>query len=127
MPRIVIALLFASAAFTLNAAIEDTGKVDLISLNKEKTVVTLSLIQQLPWDQRSLGLLKSKMNSYVEFIDSGQLTRSVPEARGKSVIVHVSYFEEPNAAAETFLKTMRQTLSVKMITVTWSKLPEPKP
>jgi len=127
MPRIVIALLFASAAFTLNAAIEDTGKVDLISLNKEKTEVTLSLIQQLPWDQRSLGLLKSKMNGYVEFIDSGQLSRSVPEARGKSVVVHVSYFEEPNAAAEAFLKTMRQTLSVKMISLTWSKLPEPKP
>ena len=109
-----------------NASVDQPASIDLVSLNKEKTEVSLSIVQQLAWSNRTLSLLDRKIATYVAFIERGQLSAQFPEARGKSVLIVVSYLEEPTSEGVAQLKRHREALAAKRIGLVWSKLPSPK-
>jgi hypothetical protein len=118
-----LALLFAATAAL--ATVEDSGSIDLVSIDKSNTEVSLSVVQHLGWNSRSLSLLDAKLRNYVAFVESGQLRQSVPEWKGKSVVIHVSYFEEPTPTATERLSALREALSKRGLSLTWSALKAP--
>jgi hypothetical protein len=62
--------------------IEDTAQVDFIS-RESPGELWLTISDHLPWTEnegRHLELLQDKLNAYLEFIESGQLWKTRPEA-----------------------------------------------
>jgi hypothetical protein len=125
MIRTLRALALLFVALDALATVEDTGSIDLISINKANTEVSLSVVQHLSWNARSLSLLDTKLSNYVAFVESGQLRQSVPEWKGKNVIIHVSYFEELTPVATERLAALREVLFKRGLSLTWSALKTP--
>jgi hypothetical protein len=63
-------------------SVEDKNKINAISTNKED-VVALTISDHLEWDSGHLLILQEKINSYLHFIESGQMHGSYPDTVDK--------------------------------------------
>jgi len=84
-------------------SIDQPNTVDIIALGRENTVL-LTISDHLDWtDVKShLYALQEKVNTYCQFIESGQLYNQMKEARDmRPVIEHVFFHEPPAAVAPT--------------------------
>ena len=84
--------------------VEQTNLVDFVSVIASKNEVILTISDHLEWDEKNehILLLQEKLNSYLAFIESGELLSSYPNAIGKSVVVDVVCKHPLNAAASDF-------------------------
>lgn len=71
--------------------IEQPRVVDFISVDPSKNKVILSISDHLDWNaiDEHLVLLQEKINSYLSFIESGDLVESYPKAKGLAVVIDV--------------------------------------
>ncbi len=71
--------------------LDKTNVVDAVGTDKATDAVILTIIDHWDWnDERShLVALQEKLNSYFEFVESGQVYVSYPEGSGKSVCIDV--------------------------------------
>jgi hypothetical protein len=73
--------------------IEQTNVVDFVAFSDSSKEVLLVIVDHLPWDENEgehLLLLQNKLNTYLEFVEGGQLEAGFPKARGKEVIVKMT-------------------------------------
>ena len=87
------------------STITDTNKVDLIGYNMECDRVDIGIIDSLDWidEEKHLLLLQDKINSYLSFIESGQIYEVKPEAKTKKIIISVVFKYSPTDNAIKFL------------------------
>lgn len=66
-------------------ALDDTHSIDAVGTEASTGVVVLTLLDAWDWaDERAhLFALQAKLNAYFEFVESGQLEESYPEARDR--------------------------------------------
>lgn len=64
-------------------ALENVHVIDAVGTDAATGVVVLTLIDGWDWtdERRHLAALQAKLNAYFEFVESGQLEESYPEAR----------------------------------------------
>lgn len=84
--------------------VEQTNLVDFVSVISSRNEVVLTISDHLEWDDKNehILLLQEKLNSYLAFIESGELLSSYPSAKGKSVVVDVVCRHPLNVAASEF-------------------------
>lgn len=85
---------------------EDAGVIDTIGIDSEARVV-LTIADHLDWSEESahLMLLQEKINTYVRFIESGEMVDAYPQSRGRTPLVDVvRKYELSDAAREFFQK-----------------------
>ncbi len=73
-------------------SIEQEKKIDFIADNKDRNEVILFITDHLNWDEPDYDhaiMLQNKINSYLAFIESGQIFAERPSARGKKIIIEV--------------------------------------
>lgn len=74
-------------------SIEQENVVDIISDGTKPDEVNLYIIDHFPWDEHSsyqhVMMLQTKINSYLAFIESGEIYEKYPEHIDKSVIIIV--------------------------------------
>ncbi|OCG41486.1 DUF6572 domain-containing protein [Gilliamella sp. Bif1-4] len=69
--------------------IEDLNKVDMIGIPKEnESIVSLGFTDHLSWHkgkeiEEHLFLIQEKINSYIRFVESGEIYKSFPAAKGR--------------------------------------------
>ena len=100
--------------------IEDSDKVDVIAVNKNNGKVILGITDHLVWDNSAdhLLLLKKKINLYLQFIESGQIYSSYPEARNRLIeITHYTKFPIDNIG-KNFIKKANEFTKGLGITIT---------
>ena len=83
-------------------SIEDPQVVDFISTASEKVVV-LTVSDHLEWDKEHLLKLQEKINTYLSFIESGEIYESYPEATGKTIKIEIVCKHEPDSESVLFL------------------------
>ena len=85
-------------------SVEDKNKIDAISTNKENQVV-LTISDHLEWDDSNehLIILQDKVNSYLDFLESGQIDESYPSAAGKKIMIQIVFKFLPNKKGEVFI------------------------
>lgn len=85
--------------------------VDVISIDLMGNAV-LTICDDLIWNDNTdhLITLQKKINSYLEFIESGNLYQEYPNAKGKKIIVNVAAKYEPNESAKYFLNKTKEIL-----------------
>jgi len=86
--------------------LDNSKVVDAVGTDKLTGAVVLTIIDYWDWsDVRGhLLALQEKLNSYFEFVESGQIYQSYPEAQGKSVCIDIVSRHAIPAAGETFLR-----------------------
>jgi len=89
-------------------AIDDIDKIDMLFKDKEGHAV-LVIADHLEWaefeDRAHLVLLQAKINTYLEFIDSGQLAKERPDWKELPVVIQVDGIDEPNEKGLEFYRT----------------------
>jgi hypothetical protein len=91
--------------------IDKTNVIDAIGVNDATGDVTLTIIDHLNWaedEKRHLALLQEKLNTYLSFIESGELLKSYPNANGRRVLIDVVYkFPLSSQASEFYSQASR--------------------
>lgn len=86
----------------MSMSIEDQDSVDVIGVN-ESGIVVLTISDHLKWDDDHLYLLQEKINTYLAFIESGEVYETYPNSKGKEFKINVVCKYEPSPAAIQFI------------------------
>jgi hypothetical protein len=92
-------------------SIEQTNIIDFLSINADAVVLTIS--DHLDWDQENkhLLLLQEKINSYLAFVESGEILKKYPDSMGRRPVISVKVMYEPNAEAFEFFSEVKKVVS----------------
>lgn len=98
-------------------SVVDTDSIDAIGLDKEARRVFLSIIDPLVWDQENVHLftLQEKINTYLHFIESGELLKAMPDSEGFDIAIELILKHMPTDEAITFFDKSMQILFDKGI------------
>jgi hypothetical protein len=90
-------------------ALEQTDKVDFISISRQTADVKLTLVDALDWtnERHHLTLLQDKINAYLSFIESGEIDRVYPSGIGRQRLINIVARYKPTAAGLVFLDRIR--------------------
>ena len=101
--------------------IEQTDVIDFIGKDKSENIV-LTISDHLEWDVENehLYLLQEKLNSYLRFLESGEVYESYEGSKGKKFIINVSCKYPPNKTSEDFLKKAENAINEAGFNFTWS-------
>lgn len=104
--------------------IDKSDKVDLLGIDKSTGVVRLTISDHLDWTHEfeHLQLLQDKLNSYLRFIESGEMYAALPETVGRSIEIAVVLNYEPSPTAELFLTKARTAIEVAGFRLSWRVL-----
>ena len=93
-------------------SVEQTSVVDFIGTSKDEHEVILTVADHLEWDaeNKHLLLLQEKLNSYLRFIESGEIFDSYPSAKGKRIGINVCALHAPEGDALEFLARSKNTI-----------------
>lgn len=73
-------------------SVDQTNVVDAIGIDDAMGDVVLTITDHLEWsesDNDHLLLLQDKLNTYLRFIESGEMLEAYPTAKGRSVLIDV--------------------------------------
>jgi hypothetical protein len=92
-------------------AIDQTDVVDFIGVDRKMQRVVLSISDHLLWeDDNHLGLLQSKINKYLDFIESGEIYKVYPNAKDKAICINLICKYQPNANAKEFIDYVKTAI-----------------
>ena len=84
--------------------IDQEGVIDIIGVNEENQCISLVISDHLKWDEKNekLLLLQSKINSYLSYVESGQIYEQHPNSKGLDVHIVLTCMHEPNSEGLKF-------------------------
>lgn len=91
----------------------DYDQFDLVSTHTDGYVV-LTISDHLPWDEEEehLFALQTKINNYLDGIESGELVSHYPDAEGKKILIQIIAKFQPNKIGYEFLQSAHKTLKL---------------
>jgi hypothetical protein len=93
-------------------SIENAKVVDFIGTEPDSGYVTLTATDHLEWGDRDhLMKLQDKINSYLAFIESGEIFDSYPNAKGKQLKLDVVCKYEPDEEAKVFFARCKEVIT----------------
>jgi|1185.fasta_scaffold07825_3 hypothetical protein len=100
-------------------SITDTNKIDIVAARPDSSIVKLVITDHLGWDdfEGHARLLQDKVNTYLEFVDSGQLARMQTPKIPDAPELHIALvLQRPTTkAAEEFFIKVREFLAAEGI------------
>jgi hypothetical protein len=92
-------------------SIEDTQVIDIISMSKDGSSVTLTATDHLDWGGKEhLMMIQDKLNSYLSFVESGEIFESYPNAKGKELIIDIVCKYTPDEEGVRFLGLCQEAI-----------------
>jgi hypothetical protein len=104
------------------STIEDTKSIDAIGIDKHTGVVILKIFDHLDWQEEGqhLYLLQEKINSYLRFMESGEVAQAYPDSQGRQLQISISFQEKPVANAIKFLDTAAKIIADAGFSLTYA-------
>jgi hypothetical protein len=92
--------------------IEVTDKIDAIGVEHAENNVILTIIDSTDWknEENHLHLLQDKLNTYLRFLESGEILEKYPDASGRSYVISIIAQYEPTEKAFHFLSVARHVV-----------------
>lgn len=85
-------------------SISDTDKIDFISTKVDSETVVLTISDHLEWGNiEHLETLQEKLNSYLRFIENGEIYDIYPNAKGKKLKINIRLKYPPDEDGKEFL------------------------
>ena len=102
-------------------AVDKTDIVDAIGICRETGACVLTLVDAFDWIQEleHLDVLQAKLNSYLAFVESGELLQSYPAAENRSLRTEVVFRCPPPECARQFLAKAESTFATLDVEFTW--------
>jgi hypothetical protein len=93
-------------------AVDDGGTIDMMSFDKANGDVVLTISDHLDWSEpfEHQELLQRKFNTYLAFVENGELVRQYPEAKERPVVFRVVFKFKPEKEGRLFLERARQVI-----------------
>jgi hypothetical protein len=94
-------------------SIEQADKIDFVNIEYQTGDVLLSISDHLSWDEdegEHLMMLQTKLNTYLAFIEGGQMYRQIPETVGRRVVINLVGKFPLSAEAKKFFRLASQTI-----------------
>lgn len=97
-------------------SVAETGVIDMWGIPAwDKSKIELVITDHLGWEPEEemehLLLLQEKVNSYISFIESGEINTAIPSAVGKAPIIRVIGKYALSKQAEAFVERVTEVLS----------------
>jgi hypothetical protein len=73
-------------------SVDELDKIDFATINMASDELWLTISDHLPWEEDEGGhliVLQNKLNAYLRFIESGEVFRKLPEARGRNIVINL--------------------------------------
>ncbi len=87
--------------------VEQAKVVDAVGTDTSTGRVNLTIADHLEWDTDHLVKLQEKLNSYLAFVESGEIYTVYPASMDRAIAIDLVLKYRPNAEAETFLAQVR--------------------
>ncbi|MDR0275686.1 MAG: hypothetical protein LBI48_10210 [Burkholderiaceae bacterium] len=94
-------------------SIDQTNVVDIIGTDNETRDVVLFITDHLMWSENlneHLLLLQEKLNTYLSFVESGELLERYPNAKDRAVLIDVVCKYPPSQQAQGFCNQAAQII-----------------
>lgn len=86
-------------------SVDQTDVVDGIGVDSVSGKVVLTISDHLEWSEDDhLLQLQEKVNTYLSFVETGELLNSYPDAKGRDVLINVVCKYPPDDRAVGFLR-----------------------
>lgn len=98
-------------------ALDKPDEVDALGIENGTGFAVLTIADAWDWkDERAhLMALQAKLNAYLNFIESGQIWESYPDAEGKQVVIDViGRFPVPQSGIDFFRRAADVTAELKI-------------
>lgn len=86
------------------SGIASTNTVDLVSVDEKNGLTTLSIVGPDEWPPNSEELLREKIETYVLFVQSGELSKRFPQTDGRTVEITIHLSAPPSEAIRSFVE-----------------------
>ena len=100
-------------------SVEQTDVVDIVSTDRETGHVVLTIADHLDGSD-SVGhqtLLQKKLNTYLAFIESGQILELHPDAQNKPIVFRVVFKFPPDQTGKAFIVRARHIIEAAGFTL----------
>jgi hypothetical protein len=89
-------------------SVDQPQLIDIVSKDKKGRIV-LTISDHLDWEKTKehLLVLGEKINTYLTFLESGELYEKYPEAKNCPVEIEVMFHYQPNPEAYSFLAAVK--------------------
>ena len=94
-------------------SIDQTNTIDFATIDKASGDLWLTISDHLPWDDDEgshLLFLQDKLNSYLRFIESGEVFQSIPEAKGRDILINLVGKFPMSDQAKSFLAMAQKAI-----------------
>ena len=101
-------------------AVDDATGIDCVGVDKTIGEVVLTISDHLDWNH-SIGhqvILQAKLNSYLAFVESGELLQKYPDAKNRLVAFQVVFKFPPDAQGLLFLDRAKAVMEAGGFTLT---------
>jgi hypothetical protein len=101
-------------------AVNETTIIDVISIDKDRGII-LTISDHLAWAdcETHLAMLKEKINTYCQYVESGQLYDEYPNFRDRLPTIYLVLFHDPPADGVEFLLAVRELLEKEGLSFEW--------
>jgi uncharacterized protein DUF6572 len=89
-------------------SVDQPHVIDVVTKNRQGDIV-LTISDHLDWNntQKHLQLLQEKINTYLAFLDSGEIYNNYPDAKGHPVEIEIMFHYPPSQEARLFLEKVK--------------------
>lgn len=96
----------------IKMAVDNSEIIDFISIT-EQNIVVLTISDHLDWEDINshLILLQDKINSYLKFIESGEIYETYPKAKGKSLVIEIVKKYSLSKEGENFINFAKKIVN----------------
>jgi len=110
-------------------SIEDLRTVDVVSIDNRSGEVVLTVSDPFGWSNPAhhLQLLQAKLQSYVDFVESGELYARYPKTRDRRPRVDVVFFHPSPTAATPALERASSQLASANISLVFRNHTDARP
>jgi hypothetical protein len=90
-------------------AVDDSKVIDFVGVDKMTGEVVLTISDHLDWTDSTSHqyILQAKLNSYLAFVESGELLQQYSDAKGRLVAFNVIFKFRPDAQGMRFLEKVK--------------------
>jgi len=93
-------------------SVEQTDVVDILGIDRETGHVVLTISDHLDWSD-SVGhqtILQKKFNTYLAFVESGEILEQYPKAKDRPVTFNVVFRFSPDEPVRAFITRARAVI-----------------
>jgi hypothetical protein len=94
-------------------SVDQADTIDFATIDKVSGDLWLTISDHLPWHDNEgnhLVLLQNKLNAYLRFIESGEVFKKVPDAKGRGIVINLVGKFPLSQKADVFLRRARAAI-----------------